>query len=933
MSTRLTSGKLLSISTLKYSLVGVCLVLSLAGATARMQTQEREPIASIGHGGFFDHRGKQIEVTQEFVARAQDWYRAKLLSGLSRAKRSELANFEKRLTANLKSEGQTRLVLRQRSLDWLVANSEAARRDSRLVGKLKALDYALQLRLPERPGQKEFRRGEKFRLAPEVEEKLKRPEFLIGGVQVLSITVNSGQAYLDECAAAGVPIPPPIGQLDPNGTAGWKRQGFIPDNAQFIVGTPAEVRTFRSASPEGMCIALPRFTDASLTTVALDGVICLGRASSKVCFWDNQMNGNGFDFPSDTVIPIGVPDLAVNPDGLYQAGGVEIENGTGGVCTDCHAGQNPYIIHPDVDLGGGVLMGDLGAPPQSLPTFGAARYDPLVGASWPQNQLSMSPDYVPNVCSGCHRAGGSGGAFPHLSSDLPDYCNTILAQAIAKTMPPFDPGGEADNPDVIAFQEFCKSAVGEGPSDRGDPHLKTVEGVHYDFQSAGEFVSLRSGNATEIQTRQTAISTSFFPGPNAYTGLSTCVSVNTAVAARVGNRRVTYQPNLSGVPDPSGMQLRVDGALTTLGAGGLDLGNGGRVKRTSAAGGIEVDFPDGTVMYVTPGWWDDQQKWYLDVDVPRTPAGKGLLGRLGSRSWLPALPDGSSMGPKPASLSQRYADLYQRFADAWRVRSGNSLFDYAPGTSTDTFTLRSWPPQSGPCIVPDTPVAHPVEPSVAERACSQVVGRQRRADCVFDVRVTGFTGFARTYLDAEKLVGPEQGTDGKDGADDKDIGGGGGNIVGGGSGANPPGGKWAAFLDFGANFPHGNLSNVFDPGFSFNGGLEYIVAPQFSAEGIFGYHRFNGAFGGAANLFQLSGNAKTYLTPPPNKVRPFLNGGLGAYVFTSGTTRFGANVGGGLLYEATPRFGVQGSYNFHNVFTSGSNIKYSTAQGGVRFRF
>ena len=37
-----------------------------------------------------------------------------------------------------------------------------------------------------------------------------------------------------------------------------------------------------------------------------------------------------------------------------------------------------------------------------------------------------------------------------------------------------------------------------------------------------------------------------------------------AVAARVGKHRVTYEPNLSGVPDPSGLQLRVDGTLTTL---------------------------------------------------------------------------------------------------------------------------------------------------------------------------------------------------------------------------------------------------------------------------------------------------------------------------------------------------------------------------------
>ena len=907
----------ISVSTVKYLLVAMSLILFFAGSVARMQTQDKEPIASVGHGAFFDHDGKQIEVTLEFVAKAQDWYRKKLLSSLGADKKAAFANVEKRLKAAVKAEGQTRLLVRQHLLDWLVANSEATRRDVRTVGKLNALKFALRWKLPERPGMKDFIYGEEFKIAPEIEEQLRAPEFTPGGIQLLSVTTNSGQAYIDECRAAGVPIPPPIGRLDPAGLAGWKSQGFIPGSNQFIVGSPAEVRTFQSSSPAGMCIALPRYTDNTRTTVALDGVICLGQASSKVCFWDNQMRGATFTFPSGTMVPIGVPDTSINPAGQYQAGGFELEAGAGGVCTDCHAGQNPYIIHPNVDLGGGAgpLMGDLNRPPLSLPTFSASRYDPLVQASWAQNQLSHSPDLVPAVCSGCHRAGGTGGAFPHLSSEIrAGYCNTVLANAIARTMPPSNPGGEAGNPAVIAFRAWCDSAASSGPSNRGDPHIETADDIHYDFQSAGEFVSLRSGTDTEIQTRQTAISTSFFPGPDAYTGLATCVSVNTAVAARVGSRRVTYEPNLSGVPDPNGLQLRVDGVLTTLGASGLDLGGGGRIGRTSAAGGIEVDFPDGTVMFVTPGWWADQGKWYLDVDVPWTPAVRGIMGVLAPGSWLPALPDGTSLGPKPASPGQRYDDLYRKFADAWRVTSSNSLFDYAPGTSTDTFTLRSWPQRDGPCVVPRTPVAHPVEPEVAEKACSQVMGKNRHDDCVFDVMVTGELGFAKTYLATQQVTGPETDTDG-------------------GNTTNPSNGKVALFLDFGAGIPHSTFSNFFDPGFSFNGGLEYIVGPQFSAAGTFGYHRFPSAFGGDTNLFQFTANAKTYLTPPPDKVRPFLNGGIGAYKFGSGPTHFGGNVGAGLLYEATPRFGLQGSYNFHMVNTPGFTTRFSTLQGGVRFVF
>ncbi|HEX8649867.1 MAG TPA: outer membrane beta-barrel protein [Pyrinomonadaceae bacterium] len=145
--------------------------------------------------------------------------------------------------------------------------------------------------------------------------------------------------------------------------------------------------------------------------------------------------------------------------------------------------------------------------------------------------------------------------------------------------------------------------------------------------------------------------------------------------------------------------------------------------------------------------------------------------------------------------------------------------------------------------------------------------------------------------------------------------------------------KFAVFVDAGAGFPHSTFSTFFNTGFSLNAGLEYMVAPQFSVEGIFGYHRFPGAFGGHLNLFQFSANAKTYLNPSPNPVRPFLNGGIGVYRFGSSSTHFGGNVGGGLLFELTPHFGLQGSYNFHIVNTPGPTTRFSTLQGGVRFVF
>ncbi len=295
----------------------------------------------------------------------------------------------------------------------------------------------------------------------------------------------------------------------------------------------------------------------------------------------------------------------------------------------------------------------------------------------------------------------------------------------------------------------------------GDPHITTIDGTRYDFQGSGEYVALRFGVDSEIQVRQTPVKTTFTPGANPYHGLATGVSLNTAVAARVGNHRVAYQPNISGIPDPSGLQLRVDGSLITLDANGIDLGNGGRISKTATEGGIRIDFSDKTALLVTPGWWRSQKKWYLNVAVINPPTMSmdgssgdkvfsvaidglpgGLMGAIASNSWLPALPDGTSMGPMPSSLDQRYIDLYQKFGNAWRVTDQSSLFDYAPGASTDTFTMYSWPSEDSPEELTESAVNE----RIAMQACQDIKDKAHYNNCVFDVMATGETGFAETYL-------------------------------------------------------------------------------------------------------------------------------------------------------------------------------------------
>jgi hypothetical protein len=168
-------------------------------------------------------------------------------------------------------------------------------------------------------------------------------------------TDSGGQAYIDECNALGVPTPPTWGSSE------WRYRGNL--SVDFIGGgSVGEVYTYKSTAPEGTCIALPR---SNGNTIGLLGIICLGKASSVACFWDNQRGSPGvnYDIPKGTIVPIS-----------QFLGGGDLEDGTGGECSACHAGENPYIIHPGTSLGLPNLS--------DMVLRGDGWYFPLVADSW-----------------------------------------------------------------------------------------------------------------------------------------------------------------------------------------------------------------------------------------------------------------------------------------------------------------------------------------------------------------------------------------------------------------------------------------------------------------------------------------------------------------------------------------------------------------------
>jgi hypothetical protein len=300
---------------------------------------------------------------------------------------------------------------------------------------------------------------------------------------------------------------------------------------------------------------------------------------------------------------------------------------------------------------------------------------------------------------------------------------------------------------------------GSHPNTAGDPHIVTVDNVPYDFQSAGEFTLLR-GEGMELQTRQTPIETDGPVPANAHTGLTSCPSLNTAVAMRIGGHRVTVEPDPSGENGGRGLQLRVDGKLVGFpGPRGILLPEGGRIMPTPAAGGIQVQYPGGTEVIVTPEFWNYYQVWFLNVDVHAARVKSGIMGSIAPQNWLPALPGGANFGPRPAALAKRFEQLYVKFTDAWRVTDKSSLFDYAAGKGTANYTLDGWPAfEPTDCKLPkgwSTGLVPPKRLSVevAKRACANVIDPNRRLNCEADVALMGDTKVAAIYLTTEKVEG------------------------------------------------------------------------------------------------------------------------------------------------------------------------------------
>ena len=432
--------------------LALVLVLPLA-ATVLAARPFDDPIAGVAHGTGFGPDGKHIKVTAEFIARAQEIYLARALEGATPAQRTRYESKRTYLEdlargAATPADQQSALVARSLLLDWLIG--EVAPADA---AHLKQRNNVLVSWLRRGLGHTE---GTAYRMQAHEEATLRQLGVLaaIAAASAPSAEVlQAREAYAKKCRRAGVPLPPTWGKT---GAGAWSSKGTL--SAPFIsTGLTAELFEYQSAAPEGVCLALPRYGGAPGAQIELLGIICMGtgivNASgatvASACFWDNQKDKRGVLIPRTGEFPINT----------NFAAGEELDGGSGGTCTACHAGENSYIVHPEDNP----FKGIANLKPK-------AWYKPIVAAGWPQNpgpntKLATVP--IPageESCLDCHSAARRQ-RLPEIVKSIAtppgeNYCDAVLSTALNKTMPP----GVAVLPDPdynmhnIVLIEMCNVA-------------------------------------------------------------------------------------------------------------------------------------------------------------------------------------------------------------------------------------------------------------------------------------------------------------------------------------------------------------------------------------------------------------------------------------------------------------------------------------------
>ena len=261
------------------------------------------------------------------------------------------------------------------------------------------------------------------------------------------------------------------------------------------------------------------------------------------------------------------------------------------------------------------------------------------------------------------------------------------------------------------------------PVSHGDVHIRTLDGLTYDFQATGDYVYLRSkDDSVIVQARQEA----WDQNPK--------VSVNRAGAIRVLSDKIEWYM----LPERA---LYVNGKLTPVPKSPMTLPGGGKieVERSGAKDYIYVDWPNDsfTARLVA------HANHTMDVEVRKFYEHSFQLeGLIGDMNGKPGndmqIRGGANLGSATTN------DDIARVGEGWRVRANETLFTCAPLSKATGVA------KTQPGIADLDPAAR----QQANQDCKAagVTDTTALRNCIYDVAATGDKTFIQSAQQFQQTI-------------------------------------------------------------------------------------------------------------------------------------------------------------------------------------